>query len=146
MNKLNIDKDDSGMVNWVDVTKSDSLHTKAWMQIVYDYDPAEYQYNWDAEFVDSEGHNKDTKLDVSGVVEGDILKVSGVKDSGNGKRFLKVLSNRINTLTCVVMSESNTKDYFDEQDTTEQEKAQLIKDIRSATDTQIQEIKKVLNQ
>lgn len=73
---MKVSKKDN-MVKWIEISKqANAKQVKAWMQVCYDYS-TDYEYNWKADFLDSEGEKIGTKFDVSHLSEGDIFKVSG---------------------------------------------------------------------
>lgn len=81
------------MVKWLEISKkANAKEVKAWMQVCHDYSK-DYEYNWKADFLSTEGDGIGTKFDVSNLTEGDVFKVSGGTQDNKKILYGEVTSN-----------------------------------------------------
>jgi len=134
-----IDKDDD-LIKWTDISLApNSDQTKAWMQVCYDYD-TKYKYNWDCDFVNSQGKGQETKFKVSDLEKGDIIKVSGNNNGDKQILYAKVVNNKKSELEYEQISKNKAIETLKERNTTDNLEKKVKNEVERASNADLEVI------
>ncbi|MDL0144536.1 hypothetical protein [Halobacterium salinarum] len=118
----------NGRLDWSEISRHPNTKAcKPWIAEVCDYDEDDYKYNWDQEFLGKSEIDGNHMIDVSELVEGDVIRVSGASHKNDKKQCWRVEDNSGDDIEVSKVSESEVIDIVQSDDkTAKQELIELV--------------------